>query len=47
MKRVGRVSGTRVLGNLEVSGADQAMMGHGMVLGKVISEVLGADTKKL
>ena len=33
-----------MLGDLEVSGADQAMMGCGMVLGKVISEVLGAGT---
>ena len=38
------MSGTRALGNLEVSGADQAMMGRGMVFGKVISEVLGART---
>ena len=38
------MSGTRSLGDLEVSGADQAMMGRGMVLGKVISEVLGART---
>ena len=30
------------MGDLEVIGADQAMMGRGMVLGKVISEVLGA-----
>ena len=44
MQRVGRVSGTQALGDLEVSGADQAMMGHGMVLGKVISKVLGART---
>ena len=44
MQRVGRVSGTRALGDLEVSGADQAMMVRGMVLGKVISKVLGART---
>ena len=44
VKRVGRVSGTRALRDLEVSGADQAMMGRGMVLGKVISEVLRART---
>ena len=44
VKRVGRVSGTRALGGLEVSGADQAMMGHVVVLGKVISEVIGSGT---
>ena len=44
VQRVVRVSGTRALGDLEVSGADQAMMGRGMVLGKVISEVFGART---
>ena len=44
VKRVGRVSGTRALGDLEVSGADQAMMGRGMVLDKLISKVLGAGT---
>ena len=38
------MSGTQALGNLEVSGADQAMMGRGMVLGKVISEALRAGT---
>ena len=44
MKRVVRVRGTQALGELEVSGADQAMMGCSMVLGKVISEVLGSGT---
>ena len=44
VQRVGRVSGTQALGGLEVSGTDQVMMGRGMVLGKVISKVLGART---
>ena len=44
VQRVGRASGTRALGDLEVSGEDQTMMGRGMVLGKEISEVLRART---